>query len=141
MCAPGGCLVHNFASEGLGVAVMLAPPLRPSFDVACVTYDWVHTVLQHGVLNIEVERMMVLGAPLGITREAVQTFLRDEAWQFPHAGGKKQRALHRIFDLHRVSDKEPNKVRCTSSELLGVYGLLRPAANSMLCPLSSNRAT
>ena len=99
-------------------------PPRPHFDVACVTYDWVHTILQHGVLNVETEKMMELFAPFGVTRQVVQTFLRGEAWRFPNSR-KKARELHRIFDVHRDSLKQPTRIRSSSSELLGVYGLLR----------------
>ena len=80
--------------------------LRPHFDVECVTYDWVHTVLQHGVLNVELEKMMLLFAPFGVTRQGVQTFLRDEAWRFPNYLQQKSRELHRIFDEHRESTKK-----------------------------------
>ncbi len=61
----GGCtLLRRLASEGLNVVVLLKRTLghRPHCDIACVTYDWVHTVLQYGVLNVEVERLMLLCA-------------------------------------------------------------------------------
>jgi len=113
--------------------ILASRALRPHFDVDCVTYDWVHTVLQHGVLNVEVEQMMLLFAPFGVTRQVVQTFLRDEAWSFPNYSEKKSRALHRIFDEHRESKKKPTIIKCTSSELLGVYGLLRSLGSPADC--------
>lgn len=108
-----------------GVVDSASLPPRPHFDVACVTYDWVHTILQHGVLNVEIEKMMELFAPFGVTRQVVQTFLRDEAWRFPNSSRKKACELHRIFDVHRDSLKQPTRIRSSSSELLGVYSLLR----------------
>ena len=99
--------------------------VRPHFDIQSVTYDWVHTLLQHGILNVEIQGLLTWCADLGITRETVQTFLKDETWVFPSATSKKQKQLHRIFDVHRVSKDKPDKIRCTCSELMGVYGMLR----------------
>jgi hypothetical protein len=102
--------------------------------VQCITYDWVHTLLQHGVLSVEIEGLMSRCSHLGVSREVLQTFLKDDAWTFPQASAQKQKNLHRIFDVHRVSDKEPDKLRCTCSELLGVYGMLRFRFKTQWCP-------
>ena len=91
----------------------------------CVTYDWVHTLLQHGVLVVEIECMLSRCVGVGINRETIMMFLKDEAWIFPHASARQQRQLHRIFDERRASDKKSDKLRCTCSELLGAYGMLR----------------
>ncbi len=99
---------------------------RQHFEpIEATTYDWVHTFLQGGVLNAEVEGFLSAGAPFGITRGAIQTFLKDGAWRFPQSANQKQRQAHRIFDERRRSDKEPEKLKCSCSELLGVYGMLR----------------
>jgi hypothetical protein len=89
------------------------------------TYDWMHTFLQGGVLNEEVEAMMTEAGRFGISRRAIQEFLRDQSWRFPQCSKAKAKQLHRIFDEKRQSDKEPNKVKCSCAEALGVYGLLR----------------
>ena len=101
------------------------PDLRPHLDVRCVTYDWVHTMLQHGVLVVESECMLSRCSGIGINRETIRMFLKDEAWIFPHASARQQRQLHRIFDERRASDQNSDQLRCTCSELLGAYGMLR----------------
>ena len=90
-----------------------------------MTYDWVHTLLQQGVMNAEIEGLLIWSSGLGISREAVQAFLKDEAWAFPNNTRHLARQLHRIFDVSRVSSTKPDKIRGTCSELLGVYGMLR----------------
>jgi len=102
-----------------------AHDVRPHFDIQSVTYDWVHTLLQHGVLNLEIQGLLACCSDSGVNRETVEAFLKDETWVFPSATSVKQRQLHRIFDVHRVSKDNPDHVRCTCSELMGVYGLLR----------------
>lgn len=87
-----------------------------------ITYDWVHSALQGGTLTTEVEAMI---AASGTLRDELQKFLADSRWEFPHRMAVKGRSLHRIFDLRRVASDEPDKVKATCSELLGVYGLLR----------------
>ena len=62
---------------------------------------------------------------VGIRYRDVQDFLKNERWCFPHAANAKAKQLHRVFDSHRHSSVEPSKVRCSASELLGLYGLLR----------------
>ncbi len=89
------------------------------------TYDWMHTFLQGGVLNEEVEAMMTEAGRFGISRRAIQEFLRDQSWQFPQNSKAKAKQLHRIFDEKRQSDQQPDKVKCSCAEALGVYGLLR----------------
>ncbi len=109
------------AGEGFTVGLTSGRLLvvRQQFDVQSVTYDWVHTLLQHGVMNTEIERLLSRSSPLGVDRASIQHFLQDEAWVFHAATSSKQKYLHRIFDEHRVSEKSPHKVRRTCSELLG----------------------
>ena len=96
-----------------------------------------HALLQHGVLSTEIEGLISRSAHLGINRETLQAFLKDETWVFPHAKAQKQRGLHRIFDVHRASEKEPDKLRCTCTELLGAYGRLRFRLKLREMPASS----
>jgi hypothetical protein len=84
-----------------------------------------HTLLQGGVLNAEVEALLTEAGAFGITRPAIQDFLRDEAWQFPQCSRAKAKQLHRIFDEKRQSATEPDRLKCSCAEALGVYGLLR----------------
>jgi hypothetical protein len=93
--------------------------------IAVTTYDWMHTLLQGGVLNEEVEALLTEAGPYGISRQTIQEFLRDESWQFPQSSRAKARQLHRIFDEKRQSATDPGRLKCSCAEALGVYGLLR----------------
>ena len=100
--------------------------LRGHVDIIGVmTYDWVHNCLQDGVFNAECMAFLKACEPLGVTRGCIQTFLADEWWVFPACSRAKDRQLHRFFDIRRQSDKEPDKVKASCSEMLGMYGLLR----------------
>jgi hypothetical protein len=93
--------------------------------IAVTTYDWMHTLLQGGVLNEEVEALLSEAGSFGISRRAIQEFLRDQSWQFPQCSKSKSRQLHRIFDEKRQSATDPGRLKCNCAEALGVYGLLR----------------
>ena len=125
----GGTRCHHphFACEDFIAELTLRRLLyvRQHFDIQSVTYDWVHTVLQHGVMNTEIQGLLAWCSDLGITRETIRTFLKDETWIFPSTTTRLQKQLHRLFDVHRVSKDKPDKIRGTCSELMGVYGMLR----------------
>ncbi len=87
-----------------------------------VNFDWVHSALQGGVVNCEVEALLVA---TGTKREDLQTFLADPKWEYPGASRHRAKALHRVFDKRRVGTEEPDKIRATCAELLGLYGMLR----------------
>lgn len=103
---------------GLIADARLCDVVRP---VETLTYDWVHSMLQGGVLTAEVEALM---ASANIDRQRLQGFLADTSWTFPRWCAIKSRALHRIFDERRAA-ADGAKVKASCSELLGVYGLLR----------------
>ena len=48
--------------------------VRQHFDIQSMTYDWVHTLLQHGVMNTEIQGLLAWCSDLGITRETIRTF-------------------------------------------------------------------
>ena len=99
---------------------------RQTLDpLAAFTCDWVHTLFQHGVFHSEVEGLLKVTKRFGVTRQRIQDFLRDEAWQFPQCSRSKNKQLHRIFDERRVSAKEADKLKCTCAEAMGVCNLLR----------------
>lgn len=87
-----------------------------------VRYDWVHSALQGGIINAEVEAML---AATGIPRQELQSMLADTAWRFPQATATKSKGLHRVFDERRLAADDAEKIKATCSELLGLYGLLR----------------
>jgi hypothetical protein len=113
----------NWNSDGLIADLRL----RPHFDpIGSMTYDWVHNMLQDGIFSAEAAAFMRACEPLGISRNDVQTFLKDEAWMFPMLAKGKAKQLHRVFDSHRLAADNPTaKIKCSCSELLGLYGLLR----------------
>ena len=59
----------------------------------CINYDWVHSALQHGVLNCEVEALL---SETEVSREDLQTFLADKAWEFPGARRQQGRQLRSV---------------------------------------------
>lgn len=106
-CNPLGLVAHRDACN-------IAQPIQT------MRYDWVHSMLQGGVLTSEVDALLELS---GTRREDLQKFLADASWSFPRNNLEKSRQLHRIFNARRSAEDGKTKASC--SELLGVYGLLR----------------
>jgi len=90
--------------------------------IEAVTYDWVHNMLQDGVFSVETRAFLNSAE---IDRATIKAFLEDTEWCFPKSRNIKSKQLHRIFDDRRASSKDPDKIKASCSELLGVYGLLR----------------
>ncbi len=83
-------------------------------------------MLQDGVLNVEAFLMIKACQPFGIGEEHLWSFLKDKKWQLPAATATKDKALFRIFDAYRRdAANEVQRLKCSASELLGVYGLIR----------------
>lgn len=114
-----GVLGLNLNPEGLLCSEALAAHLEP---IAVCTYDWVHNMLQDGVLSVEIQAFFAVA---GVTRQAVKNFLENPSWVFPKYHSAKAKDLHRIFDVRRISANNPDKLKASCSELLGVYGLVR----------------
>jgi hypothetical protein len=93
--------------------------------IGVTTYDWVHNMFQNGVFILEASLFVKACQPLGITRKDICAFLADKAWMFPSVGRRKAQELHRVFDEHRRSAENPDKIKCSCAEALGLYGLLR----------------
>jgi hypothetical protein len=68
---------------------------------------------------------------------AVVFIVSLQEWLFPKFRSVKSKNLCRIFDERRLSAKEPDKVKASRAELLGVYGLLR---HYVECELPADRA-
>lgn len=91
--------------------------------VETFTSDWVHDVLQDGVFTTEAWQFIKAS---GVRNEQLSSFLADDAWEFPYATRTKARGLYRVFDSFRASSStEHDKLKCSASELLGLYGLVR----------------
>ena len=101
---------------------LLADPIiRSQADVLhAVTYDWVHAVLQDGILPIEVGLMLEASARIGITWEHIRDHLHHD-WQFPKANRSKSKALYRIF----AANREGGNIKASASDMLSLYGLVR----------------
>ncbi len=110
-------LHHN--PGGILASDALAAHMDP---VAACTYDWVHSMLQDGVLTMEISAFLVAA---DVPRIDVSRFKKDDAWLFPKERRSHCKQLHRIFDERRMSATNPSKVKASCSELLGLYGLLR----------------
>ena len=104
--------------------------LRGTIDwYACFSYDWAHTMLQDGPLNVELfQYLQVCKEYVPFPR--VQEWLSMQ-WIFPGGGNNKGKLLWRIFsDWRKPEGKDWVKLKCSCSELLGVYALVR-----LLCEL------
>ena len=115
------CLGFNFNANGF----LFDDDLRQQIDIIEVsTYDWVHTCLQDGVLNVEIEAF--LGSckrKIALNMSVVMDFMKGR-FQFPRCTAVKSRNVWRLFDdYHFGGDAE--KLKGQASELLGVYSLLR----------------
>jgi hypothetical protein len=93
--------------------------------MSTVTYDWMHAWLQDGVMNDEISALLVAAQPHGYNKRDLEHWLADKAWNFPAMHTNKSVALHRIFSERRESATDPQKVKATASELLGVYSMLQ----------------
>lgn len=111
----------NANPHGLLREVRLRELIDPT---AVLTWDWAHTILQAGVMTIEMSLLLKACEPRGISRATMQAFLKDPSWSFPRSSRQKSLQLHRIFDERRVGSND-EKLRCSISELLGVYSLVR----------------
>ena len=85
-------------------------------------YDWVHTLLQDGVMQEECFRLITSVSHLGVSMQTLQAFMQED-WRFPASSSAKSKSLHHIFDVRRVPDQ--NRLKSTASEMLGAYGLMR----------------
>ena len=109
----------RYNPHGLGQSEALQLLANP---IEVAAYDWVHSVLQGGILVAEIEAIL---SATTMSREALQAFLADKQWQFPRCNAIKSRQLHRIFDPRRLIEEAPNKVRGSCAEFLSLYGMLR----------------
>ena len=103
------------------------PEIRRLFDpVAAFRYDWLHNMLQDGIVTTEIFHFLRACEPYGVRASDLQSFLRDEGWVSPLATRSKSKDLHRIFDEYRsAASQESEKLKCNASEALGLYGMLR----------------
>ena len=125
-------LVKAFGLNVNPLGVLAAKDLRPFVDpTGCTTFDWMHNNLQDGVMTCEIQLLLAACEPYGLTRAQVKADLKDARWSFPSHFRVKSRQLWRVFESYRQA-ADPNRVRASASELLGVYVLLRYIVASRL---------
>ena len=110
------------------------PLLRTRVDwIGVLRYDWVHTFLADGVLNVEMWNLIDLCDREGYGAQAdLHAFLRLN-WVVPAHRRRGGRQLWRIFsDRAAASNSEAGAVKCSSSELLSLYGMMRHWAHERL---------
>jgi len=118
-------LVHGFSPNPKGL--LADKLLRTHIDfIEATTLDWVHTELQDGAFSIEAFGIVsVCGSAVGVSQRDFENYLKF-GWEFPKSSASKGRDLHRIFDKYREESQEDNqKLKCSASELYGLYILLR----------------
>jgi hypothetical protein len=115
-------LGFNHVSGGLLQDCSLRKVLNP---VTSATYDWVHTLLQGGVMVIEMELLLEALETIGIERRILKEFLHSPDWRFPKWIRYKSISLHRVMDECRRSVADSTKLKCSCSEMLSLYGLMR----------------
>jgi len=99
--------------------------LREAFDVAeVITYGWMHTYLQDGILSKECWEIVEMCRQSGFGAPELQAFVRS--FTFPSWYRDKGRMLHDAFSAHRfAANVEAAKLKSSASELLSLYSLLR----------------
>lgn len=96
-------------------------------------YDWVHTLLADGVVTHAAWSFIRSCEAHGVaTQGDLYAFLRQQ-WIFPAFTRGSGRALWRIFDAYGApANEKHDTLKCNASELLGLYGLLRHFAETVV---------
>ena len=105
----------NHAPHGIFCDVLL----RSEIDFASVyTVDWVHCMLQDGVMTLE-SYLLVCAADPAVSMQDLETYMKSNGWCFPAASHAKSRVLWQVFDTHRNPTQE--KLKASASEMLGSW--------------------
>ena len=98
-----------------------------------VRYDWVHTFLQDGILTGEAWLLIRAAESIGVSSQADVSVFLQEGWTVPLSRRKRGRCLWRIFDRYgSEANMKSDKLKCSASELLSLYILLRHFAETRL---------
>jgi hypothetical protein len=107
-----------------------------TFGIAeSITYDWMHCMLQDGTLTSEV---FLYIQSVGIGFQDVATFLKGR-FVFPHFLQHRNAALHKVFSSYK-SSIAAERLKCSASDLLGLYVLLRFYIETTECPRPNKAA-
>jgi hypothetical protein len=103
-------------SEGLLADANLRPHV-----LQAATFDWMHTALSDGTLSLEAFLIVATcEKKIGVGMVQLDQYFRLD-WQFPKALQQKSRYLYSVWNANRKSE---HKLKCSCSELLGLYKLL-----------------
>ena len=108
-------------------SLLVCPQLRPHIDwQSVVRYDWAHTFCSGGVLNIAMWRLVKAAESMKVaTQEDISNFLKEPWVTQAHRRGHG-RKLWVIFGEHWAQSNDDNEtIKCSSSELMDLYGLMR----------------
>jgi len=119
-------------SEGFTFSALGLPwdsELLRCVDVySALTMDWMHSALQDGTMTVEVSLCLSRLKAIGVECRTVEDFLLRPDWKFSKTKRDRCKYLHRLFNKWRTrghdEDEDPH-IRCSASELLSLYGLLR----------------
>ena len=123
-------------------SLLACPHSRPHIDwQAVVRYDWVHTFCNGGVLSTALFQLINVAERMAVaTQSDIKLFLQ-EPWVVPKHRARHRRRLAEVFNHHWAqANRESQYIKCQSSELLELYGLLRYWAITRL-PRSEELAT
>ena len=96
-------------------------------------YDWVHTFLSEGVLTTVAWKLVAGAEEAGVASQSdLHDFLKL-GWTKPLHNGKGGRNLWRIFnEFGAKANSSHATIKCSASELLTLYALLRHYAETRL---------
>ena len=114
-------LGFNATASDLLVDAQLLDVAKLDF-VSVITYDWMHTFLQGGVLTDEVFALITRCKHLGCSAEALRRFMQSDGWRFPRWRHSKSRLAAEVFNPKRSPE---TKIKAGASELLNAYGQIR----------------
>ena len=102
-------------------------------------YDWVHTFLCDGVLTGDAWGLIEAAGAAGLATQADLCVFLKQKWLTPYHRMHNGRTLHRIFNAQfAASNEKAGHLKCSASELLSLYVLLRHWAEAHL-PIADER--
>ena len=116
--------------EGLLADRPLCDVVRP---LSTMRYDWMHTLLSSGPLLNETWALLSKGAELEVaTQEDLHAYL-SLGWRGPRNWDIRARPPHKLFDTRgRHLNQEHEGIKCSASECIGLYGLVRHYVESVM---------
>ena len=133
-------LQRGYGFKATKEGLLSSRPLRGLFHFQKILrYDWVHTFLSQGVLTTELWRLIDVVQRENISsQQDVHEYL-SQPWSIPRHRRHQGRTMGRLFDEYaQRANKDAGALKCSASELITLYGMLRCWAETTL-PLSDER--